>query len=66
MIEKKIVGFDWERLTQFVAGSAEEVKLTKLKTGEAHLFRVAAENEIGLSDFLTSTNAVVVQNQFGQ
>lgn len=48
-----------------VDGKTLSVKLTKLVEGNKYLFQVAAENEVGQSDWTATKEAVEAKLQFG-
>ena len=48
-----------------VDGKTFKAKVTKLSEGNTYFFQVAAENEIGLSDWTETTEAVEAKMSFG-
>ena len=48
-----------------VDGKTFKAKVTKLSEGNKYFFQVAAENEIGLSDWTKTTEAVEAKMLFG-
>jgi len=48
-----------------VDGKTFKAKVTKLSEGNKYFFQVAAENEIGLSDWTETTEAVEAKMPFG-
>jgi len=48
-----------------VDGKTLQAKVTKLTEGNKYFFQVAAENEIGLSDWTETTEAVEAKMPFG-
>ncbi|ESN96063.1 hypothetical protein HELRODRAFT_67647, partial [Helobdella robusta] len=55
----------WDQVSHFVPATTCELKVDKLQSGEAYLFRIAAENEEGRSEYLVCDEPVVVENKFG-
>ncbi|XP_072021853.1 twitchin-like isoform X7 [Amphiura filiformis] len=62
VVHKKEEGKDWTTVGSFVKGSPMNVMgLTK---GSPYLFRVAAENEVGQSDWLEGDGPVIAKNPY--
>ena len=56
----------WQRVSTVGADDALEHTSTHLMVGQQYMFRVAAENDVGVSDYAELAKPVLAKSKFGE
>lgn len=63
---REAVRRSWNRAGYVEAGEGYNFKATALTQGQQYAFRVAAENDVGVGEFIELTQSVTAKSQFGE